>query len=155
MDLAATGRGGRTLALRLPPGRDLVEGVLEACSRAGLRSAAVLTCLGSLRRFSFVFATLDPRSPCGVSYSAPTVVEGPLELICASGVLGEGEGGDLELHLHCCVSRGREVWAGHAVAGGSPVLITAEVILQELSGISMRRALDPQSPFKIFLPHQG
>jgi len=155
LDSVAAGRAGRVILLRLSPGRDLVEGLLEACGEMGLRCAVVLTGLGSLRRFSFVSAALDPSSPCGVSYSPPAVVEGPLELISVSGVVGQGEGEGLEAHLHCCASRGKEVWAGHAVEGGNPALITVELIVQEVLDAGMRRVQDAQSPFRIFLPHRS
>lgn len=124
----------RTLTLRLRPGQDLRQELLRAVEVEGLEAAAIVTCVGSLRRASLRFA----------NQAEGAAVEGhTLEIVSLVGTLSTHGS-----HLHLAVSdeTGRTV-GGHLL-DGSEVYTTAEVVLVALDDVRFRREVDPDTTYR-------
>ncbi|MCD6363935.1 MAG: DNA-binding protein [Synergistetes bacterium] len=144
-------KGGRLIVGRILPGTDLIEGVLNICRKHGLESGSIDVMLGSLRKFTFVYAVKDETKKLKTRYCEPVSVEGPLEFLCGNGIIGKDGRGEVVVHLHGIVSdERRKIHAGHIVKGGNPVLATIELVIRELPDIEIRRELDEETEFPLF-----
>ena len=123
----------RELPLRLNPGADL-KGALEAHCRIDFPDGAFVVCgIGSI---------VDPRLRLAAQDNE-TVFPGPYELLALCGTVTKD---GAHLHASFASSTG-EVVGGHVVYG-SIVRTTAEVLLVEPTGWSMRRAPDARTGFR-------
>jgi predicted DNA-binding protein with PD1-like motif len=137
--------------IRVVPGSDVIEGIEEACRKLGLRAGAIISCIGSLQRASVMIA-VPLNNKIGAGYSEPILLEGPLELLSGQGTIGQGEQGEISVHMHAVMSdREGHLHGGHMVKGKNPVLITCEILLAEIQGIQIRRGFDPDTDMKLFL----
>ncbi|KUK13569.1 MAG: DNA-binding protein [Synergistetes bacterium] len=143
-------KAGRTIVGRLLPGTDLIEGILALCKEHNINFGSIDVVLGSLRKFTFVYPIRDESKKMGVRYCDPVVIEGPIELLCGGGLIGVNRNGEKAVHLHLVVSdREGKVYGGHVV-GGNPVLVTVELVLRELEGVSIVREEDEETGFPLF-----
>jgi len=120
----------QTWVLRLSPGVDPVESLLDACKENGWTAAFVVSGIGSLRNARLRFAAQpDARD-----------ISGPLELVSLSGTLSlDGP------HLHAAVSDTEgNVFGGH-LRPGSVVRTTAEILVAVLPDVIFRRRPDPKT----------
>lgn len=143
--LAAEGTGGRVIAARLRPGTDLIGGIAAVCRAHNIKQGYISCVIGSLRQVEYVLPVTDASTPSGIRYSDPIKAGGPIELISGQGVICQSPEGELLIHFHAsfCDPAGKTL-AGHFSAGGNPVLVTAEMILTEISGTRMMRRPDPE-----------
>lgn len=155
MSETAVGGVRRVVAVRLEPGEDLLGGIQEACERHGIKHGAVVSGIGSLRKANFCTPVELPETKFGYGYSEPTTMEGPIELIAVSGVIGEGEKGETLLHIHCCFGdRVGNSYAGHLIEG-NPILATADLVIEEFSGIRMERRFNQEMGLYLVHPMQA
>ncbi|MBW1692153.1 MAG: DNA-binding protein [Deltaproteobacteria bacterium] len=110
------GHLSKAVTIRVLPGSDVIEGIEEACQNLGIKSGAIISCIGSLQRASVL------------------VAEGPLELLSGQGTIGREEEGEIiTVHIHGVVSdKEGHLHGGHLVRGENPVLITCEVMVAQL-----------------------
>ena len=114
-------------AIRLTPGDDLKETLLDFTRTRGLGAGIVLTCVGSLAEASLRFAGQDET----------TRLSGPFEILSLEGTLSlEG----VHLHIALADKEGRTV-GGH-VQPGCVVYTTAELVVGELRGMTFLRTFD-------------
>jgi len=147
-----SGRLERGVLARLAPGADLIESIEEVCRQMDFKCAAITSCIGSLRRADIMIA-VPLENKLGAGYSDPLTLEGPLELLCAQGSVGEDEEVGLFTHLHVTFSdRDSRVWGGHLLKGKGPVLVTCEVMITALAGTRLRRQYDPEVELSILKP---
>lgn len=120
----------QTWVLRLSPGVDPLESLLDACKENGWTAAFVVSGIGSLANACLRFAA-QPE---------PAEIAGPLELVSLSGTLSlDGP------HLHACVSDEQgNVFGGH-LRPGSKVRTTAEILVTVLPDVVFRRRADPRT----------
>ncbi len=120
----------QTWVLRLSPGVDPVEALLDACKENGWTAAFVLSGVGSLGSAKLRFAARPEASD----------IAGPLELVSLSGTLSlDGP------HLHAAVSDAEgNVFGGH-LRPGSKVRTTAEILVAVLPDVIFRRRPDPKT----------
>ncbi|MCU0764676.1 MAG: DNA-binding protein [Burkholderiaceae bacterium] len=120
----------QTWVLRLSPGVDPVESLLDACKENGWTAAFVISGVGSLAGAALRFAA-QPE---------PAEIAGPLELVSLSGTLSlDGP------HLHASVSDSQgNVFGGH-LRPGSKVRTTAEILVAVLPDVVFRRRPDPRT----------
>ena len=123
----------RAHAFRLTPGQDLRQELLAFARRAGLRAAAVLTCVGSLTTVALRYANRSELS----------VQTGHFEIVSLVGTLGRDGG-----HLHLCAADGDGVAFGGHLLDGCLVYTTAEVVVAELTDVEFRREPDPATGFR-------
>jgi len=150
------GRSGRLVVVRLCPGVDLVEGLLEVCAAHRIQQGCVVTALGSLSKARLIYAVPDNSRKIGIKYCDPIEVEGPLEFLAASGMVGMDENQKRVTHLHAVLSDAQErIYGGHLVDKGNIVLATIELVIQEFDGIKLLKVEDRETGFNLFVPKSG
>ncbi|MBW2078773.1 MAG: DNA-binding protein [Deltaproteobacteria bacterium] len=145
------GHLSKAVTIRVLPGSDVIEGIEEACQNLGIKSGAIISCIGSLQRAS-VLVAVPLNNKIGAGYSEPRKYEGPLELLSGQGTIGREEEGEIiTVHIHGVVSdKEGHLHGGHLVRGENPVLITCEVMVAQLQGIKILRSHDPKTDYDIF-----
>jgi predicted DNA-binding protein with PD1-like motif len=150
----ADGKIKRIVAVRLAPGEDLLLGLAEACKLRGLDNGLILTGIGSLRVARFFDPLPLPHKKAGYGYGEPIVLQGPIEIISASGMICRGENNETLFHVHCAFAdQNGGGWGGHLIEG-SKVLLTADFVLGEIEDMVMGRRFDEELDVYIFNPHQ-
>ena len=126
---AEPARFGRTWALRLDPGEDLLAGLQQAAQELGVRDGAFLGGVGSLASYHVhVVASTDLPPENAFVRGA-----GPFDILAITGhVLG----GRVHAHLTC--SDAERAMGGH-LEPGCRVLTFAIVALAELRGTDPAR----------------
>jgi uncharacterized protein len=163
----AVGKSGKFLIGRVLPGQDFIQGIEDAFRKSGFQSGNLVSCIGSLKRTSFIYIKPKPGGLLGVGYDAPTILEGPLELLGVSGPICMEEG-EVSCHFHGVVmDQTGKVWGGHfyregtvmpdgqKLPGGNPVLATIDfTILAHEGGAKIVRKLDPDLKIKAMMPQK-
>ncbi len=82
-------------------------------------------------------------------------MNGPIELLSASGLMCHGDEGEVLLHVHAtmCLADGK-AFGGHLMDDGTEVLLTADILIQELDGIDMIRHHEEETGISMFSPQQ-
>lgn len=139
---------GRVLVIRLGPGEDVLPAMEQLLRDAGISNAMILSGVASLehasirniRRFPDTFPiTPDDRNT--------TTVQGPLEIVAMQGNVVPTDAGDLVIHCHVEFSLGAPAgvtYGGHLIED-TIVGTTCELYIAELTGIDVRRRLDPNT----------
>jgi len=149
------GHISKVVVIRISPGSDVIEGIAEACKTLNIKSGSVISCIGSLRRTSFMIA-VPLNNKIGAGYGNPIRVEGPIELLSGQGTIGQEENGELFVHLHAVVSdKDGCLHGGHVVKGENPVLITCELTVAHIEGIQLTKSYDPEIDMRVLLPKTG
>merc|ERR1711924_31017 len=131
--------GGSLFALRLQPGEDLKSSLLKSVEERGLRAAAVLTCVGSLRSACLRLANATAENPDCLLRR-----EEMFEICSLVGTLEAAEGidGKAKCHLHASLAdKDGRVLGGH-VMPDCRVNTTAEIVLVNVPGIRFSREHD-------------
>ena len=151
--LSAEGASGRLVAARLKPGTDLIGGIAAVCRTHKIKQGYIGCVIGSLRQAKYVLPITDASTPSGIRYGDPVIVKGPVEFISGQGVICQSPEGELQIHFHGCFCDpdGKNL-AGHFSAGGNPVLVTAEMVITEISGMRMMRRMDPEVGLMMMSP---
>jgi hypothetical protein len=141
----------RIITGRIPPGEDLIRGIKEICKEFKVKYGYISMIIGSLERLTIIYAVPDETKKLNIKYSENTIIEGPLELLCAQGLIGEDENSEQSVHVHILVSdRYMRVFGGHLVEGGSKVAATAEIVIHELKDTKYLRKFDQETGFYLF-----
>lgn len=149
---SAEGRIEKTILARVAPGEDIFAAIREICRRHGVRSGHIATLIGSLRSADVVCVTEDPDDPSKSVYLEPLRMEGRLELVTGTGVMGPDDQGDLSIHIHGVIADSdMKPVAGHLVdSGANIVLATAEMVINSFSGAEFSRSFDEETAFVLF-----
>jgi predicted DNA-binding protein with PD1-like motif len=144
-------RPGRLIAARILPGTDLLAGLSKICHEHKVRAGCIVTMLGGLTGARLLHPVPDASSKMGIKYGEPSDLEGPLEFASGSGTIGVLESGETVIHLHGVLAdSNNRLYTGHFVEGGSPVLTTVEVVIQETTDVEIIRSLDEETGFALF-----
>lgn len=123
----------KAYALRLRPGEDLRQ-ALQAFARShGLKAAAILASVGSLRTAAIRYS----------DHPGATVIQGPFELVSLSGTLSEAG-----MHVHLSISDAEGHTLGGHLMDGCVVYTTCELVIGELETLRFERAHEPLSGYK-------
>jgi predicted DNA-binding protein with PD1-like motif len=126
---AEPARFGRTWALRLDPGEDLLEGLQRAADELGVRDGAFLGGVGSLTSYHVHVVSSTDLPP----ENAFVRGEGPVDILAITGhVLGG------RVHAHLTFSDAERAMGGH-LEPGRRVLTFAIVALAELLDTDLAR----------------
>lgn len=130
----------RHVALRLHPGEDLRQALMQAVEAHRLSAAAVVTCVGSLTEATVRYANQEQ----------PTRLEGHFEIVSLVGTLEPGGG-----HLHVSLSDGSGTTFGGHLLEGSKVYTTAEIVLVALDDLDFVRKPDAVTTYDelVVQPH--
>ena len=150
------GKGGRVIAARLLPGSDFMGGIADVCKKHNLDGAVLLSAIGSFKRTVYVDPIEIPEMKAGYGYGEPMIAEGPIELLSAAGLICHSEDGEVMLHVHAnmCHADG-DAFGGHLLDEGTEVLLTADIILQEIEGVDMVRRPCDETGMVMFAPGSG
>lgn len=115
------------IAIRLKPGEDLKQSLLQYCIEQQIDAAYMLSCVGSLRQAAIRFA----------NRSEGTVIDQRLEIVSLEGTLSQHG-----LHLHIAVSDNEGQVIGGHLLDGSNIYTTAEIVLGIVPNIIFKREVD-------------
>ena len=150
---SAEGNISRVVAFRLSPGEDVLEGLQQACEKHHINNGVILSGIGSLDGARFFDPVPLPNKKAGYGYSDPIELFGPIELVTAAGMICHNEKGELLFHVHVGLSDGNgRGYGGHLIAGNK-VLLTVDMVLGEVSGLTMGRKYDEDLEVYLFHPH--
>jgi uncharacterized protein len=113
--------------LRLLPGQMLKETLAEWAQTHAIDAAAILTCVGSLKKAAIRYANSN----------ATTITEGKNEIVSLTGTLSRHG-----IHLHISLSDGDGKTTGGHLMDGCEIFTTAEIVLAELEGVVFKRLPD-------------
>ena len=133
MDHFSPDKFARTFVLSLMPGEPLLENIERFIKEKGILHGVVLSGIGTLDRCVLHMVMTTGYPP--VEHFARWE-DKALELASIQGFIADGKP-----HLHAVVSDNERTWAGH-LETGCRVLYLAEVVIAELSGLSLERAPD-------------
>ncbi|MDO4973429.1 MAG: DNA-binding protein [Eubacteriales bacterium] len=151
---AAEGRLGRVVVIRLAPGADLLGGMHAACERYGIHNGVVISAIGSLACVRFCDVEALPEKKCGYGYGRVLALDDTIELTGAGGVICSDVDGNINLHVHISMSdKTGKAYGGHLVEG-TRVLMTADIVLGEIEGVSMLREYDGDMDVYLLHPQQ-
>ena len=151
----AEGKLGKTIAVRLRPGTDVLLGLTEACERHGINNGVIVSAIGSLNGVRFCSVDALPDTKAGYGYSEVLSLEGPIELTGASGIICHDRENKTNLHVHVTLSdpKGR-AFGGH-LTEGTKVLLTLDAVIGEIDGIIMGREFNDELGIPLFAPKQA
>lgn len=151
---SAEGKIGRTVAFRLPPGEDVLEGLAKVCEKHNINNGVIVSAIGSLQGAKFFSPVPLPDKKAGYGYGDPMQLTGPIELVTADGMICVGLEGETLFHVHCAFSdQNGNAYGGHLIEGNE-VLLTVDMVIAEVEGIHMGRAFDEDLEVPIFNPTQ-
>ena len=151
---AAEGRLGRVVVIRLAPGADLLNGMQTACEHYGIHNGVVISAIGSLACVRFCDVEALPEKKCGYGYGRVLALDDTIELTGAGGVICSDAEGNINLHVHISMSdKTGKAYGGHLVEG-TRVLMTADIVLGEIEGVSMLREYDGDMDVYLLHPQQ-
>ena len=138
----------RLYQFRLRPGADLLQGITEAITAAGIRAGVFVSGLGALRLAVFrnlkVFPETYPVTPSDRLYLR---VEAPMELVSLTGWIAPGADG-VEVHAHFAASTVRDetvVTLGGHLTDGTICGIKCVVAVLVTDADSVRADTDPET----------
>jgi len=142
------------LRIALPEGADLLEGLVSVLEARGICDAAVSFTAASFARIAYLTGQPDHSGKRVATYGAPTILEGPVMLLGANGILGRDLQGKALLHCHAVmVDSGGKVHGGHLPPGEcllGPGGAVARVTV--LTGGGFQVGFDTETNYPIFQP---
>ena len=145
--VSAISCGGKLHTLRLKPGASLTDVLAQYAKRHSIKACAVVTCVGSLES-----ATIRGANACKESVSRDPSndifkLKQRMEILSLVGTLStHGK------HLHISLGDAQGDVAGGHLVGDAIVFTTAEIVLQEMDGVSYTRLFDSATGFKELAP---
>ena len=131
----------RVLMGRLPPGTDLLEGIVALCVRERVQCAH-LSLLGALTHSALGW--YEPEGRCYHRFE----VDGIAEILHGSGNISLLDGQPFP-HVHLTLSQGEQrTFGGHLMPGS--LIFVAEVQLLCYVGPPLQRELDPVTGLKLW-----
>lgn len=150
----AEGKLGRVVVLRLKPGTDVLQGLQAACERSGINNGVIISAIGSLAHVSFCDPIEIAEKRARFGYGDPLQLDGPIELLSASGIICHDDSGATNLHVHVDLAdQNGKAYGGHLVEG-TKVLLTLDAVIGEVEGVDMRRKMDPELEVPLLNPQQ-
>lgn len=132
----------RIWVLRLHPGEDLVDSIMEFARRHSIEAGAIVTCVGSLDHARLRLANQQ-------QYEDLDKKGQHFEIVSLVGTFSTT---DRHLHLALANEQGN-VFGGHA-SSGNKVYTTAEIVITEGTNWFFRREPDPTTKYLELAPTQ-
>lgn len=140
------GRIGKVLPMQLPTGEDLVASLKEACRNNGIRYAAILSTVGSLRKLTIENVIVSKTSKTGADFGPPKVISGPLQVMSLEGFIYDSAKGEMDHHIHgLFADTDGNICGGHLIEGGNPIQTRLVILVGEIAGVKMVERLDEES----------
>jgi|SoiMethySBSTD1v2_1073268.scaffolds.fasta_scaffold2440620_1 predicted DNA-binding protein with PD1-like motif len=139
---AVSSSGSRLWVVRLHPGDDLVDSIMEFARQHSINAGGILTCVGSLDRVRLRYANQS-------RYEDLDAKGQHFEIVSLVGTFSTAD-----RHLHFAVANEQgAVFGGHADTGNR-VYTTAEIILIEGVDWTFSREKDPITTYRELAPVQ-
>lgn len=140
-EMTLEGRIGRICFSRLSEDEDLAEAIRKRVEESGIR-AGIFVLIGSLKRATLgYYKEGEYRS---------IRLDGPLEIASCMGNVAVDEKGETVIHPHIVIANERgEAFGGHLMKG-SPVGVTAELVIVEATEVSLKRAFDEKTKLNLW-----
>lgn len=156
---SAEGAISRVITARLKPGTEFLTGIIAICEKHHIQQGYISCCIGSLQKATFCAAKKDNSVKIGAKYANPIEIPGPVQFVSGQGFICQSESGEYILHIHGTFSnwkneRMTQVFDGHMWHEGNPVLITMELIINEVTGLKMLRKYDDEVELVSYFPEQ-
>jgi len=149
----AVGKLGRFIPVRLKTHTDITNGLKTVCEENGIKYAAVIFGIGSIRQLTYQVLTPKPETKLGAGYTEPQVLPGPIEVVSMHGVVFQSEDGQTLLHLHGNFSdKEGKTYGGHIVPGGNPVMATLDAVIAEITDAEIIRQMDEDVGMAVATP---
>ena len=140
------GRIGKVLPVQLPAGEDIVVSLKKKCRDNGIRYAAILSTVGSLRQLTVENVIASPTSKTGADFGPPKVFPGPMQVMSLEGFIYESAKGEMDYHIHgLFADTDANICGGHLIEGGNPVQTRLVILVGEIAGVRMVERLDDAS----------
>lgn len=147
----ACGKTGKSVAARLLPNTDLIEGIEAVCAKNEITYAYV-SCFGSFCKCGYMYLVANDTTKVGAGYGSVIECAGPIEFLNGTGVVCQNNHQyDVHFHATMCDQTGR-VFGGHIVKGYNPTLTTVDIIIVEIADIKMLREYDDETALTQFVP---
>ncbi len=138
----------RVLVVRLGPGEDVLPALEQVLHDARITDGVIVSAVASLQRASIRNIHRFPDVfPITSGDRKTTTVPGPLEILAMQGNVHTREDGELVIHAHLEFSLGTPAgvtYGGHLIED-TIVGTTCELYIAELTGLDVRRRLDPNT----------
>jgi len=138
---------GKVVAFRLGPGCDLMKSIEEIAKKENIQSGLILSGAGSLSQVTLRNVRLFPDEfPVMDRNRIYTPKKEPLELLSLSGNISRRDG-EIHVHCHITISSGLDnsrAYGGHLIEG-CLIFSYCEVIIAEITGLEMKRDIDPET----------
>ncbi len=159
---SAAGSNGRIVVARILPESDLIEAIEKICIDNNVKSGIIVSCIGALRQAVLLNpVTVDPSAPkpdkttdeVRSGYGDALLLKGPLQILSGQGAVITKDDNTLLVHIHATVvNEGHEVYGGHLPKGKNLIDDTAEVTIQEISGMKLSLKYDPDTSEQHLFP---
>ena len=150
----ACGRTGKTVAARLLPNTDLIEGIEQVCVKNDIKYAYV-SCFGSFSKCGYMYLVPKADAKIGAGYGAIIECDGPIEFLNGTGFVCQNDDNyDTHFHAVMCDQTGK-VFGGHIVKGRTSTLTTVDLIIIEIEDVKMLRVRDEETALTQFLPQKN
>ena len=140
--------------LRFEPGEDVLNGIQSYCDDNDIADGVIISGIGSLDGCTFFDPMEIPGKPGCYGYVDPIDKGTPVELVSLSGIICHDPDGTIVPHIHASFADdiGNE-YGGH-LKEGNRVLVTVEIVIAEIEGIDMKRAVDPAKGVPVLFPKE-
>ena len=147
------GKTDRTIFARILPDSDMLLSIQEICRKNEIEMAYISTCIGSLKKITFVYALTDLNRFYKIKYSKPVEMAGPIEFLGAQGLVAKDDNGEYQTHMHAHFSdETMKVYGGHLLNKGNIVLATIDIVINEITEVNVKRNYHEASGFYFFEP---
>jgi predicted DNA-binding protein with PD1-like motif len=134
------GRLGRICFSRLSEGEDFAEAIEKRVEEHGMK-AGIFILIGSLKGVTLGYYKEGEYKSIRL--------DGPLEIASCMGNISVDTKGETVIHPHIVVANERcEAFGGHLMQG-SPVGVTAELVLIEATGVNLKRVFDEKTKLSL------
>jgi predicted DNA-binding protein with PD1-like motif len=152
----AQGELGKVFLVRLKRNTDLVTGLIDACRKAGVVTAAVQLIIGSLRHAEISWTRPSTATKRGSERTPPIPISGPVEFISGQAIICLADPLRPVFHVHGVITdQDGKAWAGHFFQGGNPVHSTVDMIVTEIKGAYMQLIHDEEIDLELPVPMQS
>ena len=140
---AISSSGSRLWVLRLHPGDDLVDSIMEFARKHSINAGGIVTCVGSLDHARLRYANQS-------EYENLDAKGQHFEIVSLVGTFST-----TDRHLHLAIANEKGVVFGGHAGTGNKVYTTAEIIIVECLDWTFRREKDPVTTYLELSPVQN
>ena len=152
--ITAIGKFKRVMALRLKPNTDMLLELEKACKEHNIANGVIVSGIGGVTKAAFCDPQYFSNRKQPYNYGDPIIVETHLSISGVSGIICHDDDGTINMHVHVAFSDEEgHCYAGHLVEG-TRVMLTVDLVIAELEGISMTRKMDEKLGVMMFSPVQ-